>query len=197
MDPRQIGENYDQIAEQWHRDIEHSKYGMPLVRRALQYCTNPKTALDVGCGSGGRVIRLLEEHQLQITGVDVSNEMLKIAQKLHPTAQFYHKDISEWDTDQSFDLIIAWDSIFHLPLARHRPVLSSLCRMLQQDGIFIYTLGSGKGTHIGTMHGLSFGYSTLGIDENLKIIQSSGCQVQHLEFDQYPNNHLAIIVKKL
>ncbi len=39
-------------------------------------------------------------------------------------------------------------------------------------------------------------YSVLGIPNTLKLIDSCGCVCRHLEYDQYPETHLYLIVQK-
>lgn len=42
-------------------------------------------------------------------------EMIKLAKIRHPNVLFVHADFIPWKTEEAFDLIIAWDSIFHAP----------------------------------------------------------------------------------
>ena len=62
MDPILIGQKYDKIADWWHERHKHSNYGLDQIHRAIKYCSRKKQALDVGCGSGGRVIDILEKN---------------------------------------------------------------------------------------------------------------------------------------
>jgi SAM-dependent methyltransferase len=47
--------------------------------------------LDVGCGSGGRFIRLLQNKGFKITEIDVSLEMITLARHNHPEENFPYK----------------------------------------------------------------------------------------------------------
>jgi hypothetical protein len=42
-----------------------------------------------------------------------------------------------------------------------------------------------------------FDYSTLGIPRYLELLPKFGCICRHLEYDQYPEQHLYIIAQKL
>ncbi|HPS87611.1 MAG TPA: class I SAM-dependent methyltransferase [Spirochaetota bacterium] len=192
----EIGKKYDKISEWWHNNHNESNYGLPQIEKAVRYTKNHGSALDVGCGSGGRIIRKLLSEGFYITAIDVSSEMIKIAQSNHSDVNFIICDISDWDTDETFDLIIAWDSIFHLPMKKQRVVISRLCAMLKKDGIIIYTFGDAYGEHESEWHGDNFFYGSIGIDQNLKTIMESGCQCRHLELDQYPEKHVYIIAQK-
>jgi 2-polyprenyl-3-methyl-5-hydroxy-6-metoxy-1,4-benzoquinol methylase len=50
---------------------------MKPIERAIQYCKNFDNALDVGCGSGGRIIRKLLEIDFKIKSIDVMIMVIK------------------------------------------------------------------------------------------------------------------------
>ncbi len=196
MNPWQTGKNYDKIAHWWHNQHLASSYGVSQVERAISYCKNRGTALDVGCGSGGRLMNTLLSAGFEVTGVDVSEKMVEIARSNHPEVTFHIADIVSWQAPQKFDFIVAWDSIFHLPLAMQAPVVTKLCQLLQPNGILVYTFGDGAGEHQSEWHNDTFHYSTLGVSENLKVIMANGCQCRHLELDQFPEKHVYLIAQK-
>jgi predicted TPR repeat methyltransferase len=194
-----ISSHYNAIAHIWDEELKDSSYGTDALRRAIQICgieKKKRTALDIGCGSGGRLIRLMESHAFQVTGLDCSSAMLDIAHKHHPAATFIHADITEWNTSERFDLIIAWDSIFHVAFDKQELVLTKLMSMLKNDGVLLYTIGDEIGEHISEWHERPFYYSSLGIEENIKILQQHACRLRHLELDQFPLKHCMIIAQK-
>ncbi|MER2995936.1 class I SAM-dependent methyltransferase [Pontibacter populi] len=197
MDPAETGKKYDKIAQWWHDNHHASDYGLAQIKRAISYCTNRGSALDVGCGSGGRIIKELQSAKFKsVSGIDVSEKMIKLAKSNHPDLDFQVHDICGWQTDQTYDFIVAWDSIFHVPLQMQAPVVAKLCKMLNQQGTLIYTFGDASGEHLSNWHNDQFYYSTIGIDGNLKAIMENNCQCRHLELDQFPETHTYIIVQK-
>lgn len=193
MEPTVLGKKYDKIARWWH-DMHHdSTYGVAQLERALNFCLQPGSALDVGCGAGGRFIRLLQERGFSITGIDVSEEMIRLATANHPGENFFVQDICTWDTVNQYNLIIAWDSIFHLPLAMQKPVLGKLCDLLADGGVLIYTFGDAVGEHTDQWHDDTFHYSSIGISANLRLLADAGITCTHLELDQWPLSHVYII----
>lgn len=191
-----IGKKYDKIADWWHENHVNSSYGLEQIERAIRYCQQKGSALDVGCGSGGRIIRKLIQENFTVYGIDASAEMIAIAQSQHKDINLINCNIIDWESDQQFDLIIAWDSIFHLPMAQQKPVIAKLCRMLKNSGILIYTFGDAIDEHESEWHGDQFPYSSIGISGNLKTIMEGDCECLHLELDQYPENHVFVIVQK-
>lgn len=194
MDPKKLGEKYDKIAVWWHQQHVDSQYGVQQISRALKFCRAGGEALDVGCGAGGRFIRLMNEKGLAVTGLDVSAEMIRLARQHHPDAVFHQADICDWQTSQTFDFIFAWDSIFHLPLNQQKPVITRLCQLLAPGGVLAYTFGDAVGEHTDRWHDDTFHYSSIGISANLAVIAEQGLTCRHLELDQWPQKHVFIIV---
>ena len=196
MDPRLLGEKYDRIAGWWQQQHLDSEYGLAQVRRALNFAPANGTALDVGCGVGGRFIKLLLEHDYDLVGIDVSADMIRLARQNHPQLEFHQQDICTWESDRRFQFIFAWDSIFHLPLPLQAPVLARLGRLLDDRGVLVYSFGDAVGEHEDRWHDDNFYYSSIGITENLKILEANGLVCKHLELDQWPLNHVYLIAVK-
>lgn len=198
MEPQQTAARYDQLAGWWQTQHQNSSYGIAALDRAIQFVATRGCALDVGCGSSGRFVNSFVNHGFQAEGVDISREMINFAQRLHPAVTFYTADICEWLPPNLYSLITAWDSTFHLPLAMQEPVLKKLCAALEANGVLLFTCGGGhtSATITGSFAGQDFAYSTLGVDAFLQILQAHDCTCRHLEYDQYPENHVTIIAQK-
>ena len=82
MEQRDIGQQYDKLAEWWDERHSESKYGVAQVEVALDFAGRGGTALDVGCGAGGRFVPLLQDRGFEITGLDASQEMIRLALSL-------------------------------------------------------------------------------------------------------------------
>ncbi len=196
MKPEETGKKYDRIARWWHDRHHDSRYGVEQVEKALRFAPGGGAALDVGCGAGGRIVRLLQDHGFTVTGIDVSEEMIRLAKRNHPDVSFHVQDICTWETESRFDFIVAWDSIFHLPLESQLPVIYKLCKLLAHNGVLLYTFGNAFGEHTDTWRGDRFYYSSIGINENLKGLMQNGLTIMHLELDQYPEKHVFVIAIK-
>lgn len=198
MQPSEIAQSYDQIAERWNRDSFPRTNGIPQHQRAIAFLQQKRTALDIGCGSSGRIIDLLLEQGFAVEGVDISARMLALAQTHHPKVTFHHADICQWPLPQQYDLISAWDSIWHIPLGEQKPVMRKLMHGLTPGGVLIYTTGGldAPSEKVDSAMGVPVYYSVLGIPNTLKLIDACGCVCRHLEYDQYPESHLYVIVQK-
>lgn len=196
MNPTLIGRKYNKIADWWHHHHNRSAYGVAQFQKALAFVAMHGKVLDIGCGAGGRFIRILEQQRFAVTGVDVSEEMIRLARHNHSEHTFIHADICCWETTEHFDLIFAWDSLFHLPYGMHKPVLSKLCQWLNPGGVLLYTFGDAVGEHTDQWHEDTFYYSSIGINENLSLLMGQNLSIRHLELDQYPEQHAYVIAVK-
>jgi SAM-dependent methyltransferase len=199
MDSKETGKHYDAIASWWLDQMKDSTYGVAALARALTYVGRGREALDVGCGCEGRFIKILLDRGYRCTGLDISSEMIALAAQRHPSAEFAIGDICTWQLPRTYDVITVWDSTFHLPLEQHEPVLLKLCDGLAKNGVLLVTAGGGDepGTIQGEFGGKRFEYSTLGVPESVRLLWRFGCSVRHLEYDQYPENHVYLIARKL
>jgi SAM-dependent methyltransferase len=198
MNPEETGRIYDKLAHSWQEHTDKA-YGVAQFERAIQFAKNRGAALDIGCGSQSRMMDLLIQHGFQPEGIDISSEMIALARQRHPDIPFHHADICQWNFPRKYDFISAWDSTWHLPLENQEPVLGKVCAGLNPGGIHIFTTAGlddpGDKKAISAW-GIELGYGILGIPRLLELLTKFGCVCRHLEYDQYPEQHLYIIAQK-
>ncbi len=198
MDTQTLGEHYTQIAKWWEENHIDSKYGVEYVERAIQRVKNKGNALDVGCGSGGRIIDTILESGFSLTALDVSEGMMSIAKKKYRDVHFVNTDILSWESKDSFDLIVAWDSIFHAHSTQQKPIVEKMCRHLSPNGVLLFTGSCDRSDIVGEdMNGVGFEYGSLHYLEYLQTIEDCGCDFMIIERDQPPClGHVVYICKK-
>ena len=198
MNPEATGRQYDQIAHVWQEPHIQST-GIAQFERAIQFIKNRGHALDIGCGSSGRFIDRLSKHGFTPEGMDVSSRMISLARKRHPQIHFHETDISRWIFPKKYDFVSAWDSTWHLPLELQEPVLKKICDGLAHNGVFIFTTGGVDEPEekSDSFMGPRLDYSALGIPKILELLTKFGCICRHLEYDQYPQQHLYVIAQKI
>lgn len=198
MEPAKIAEGYDQLAERWASDSFPKGNGIAQHERAIAFVKEKRRALDVGCGSSGRFIDLLLSTGFSVEGVDISQKMLSLAKTKHPTIVFHHADICDWVIPDRYDFISAWDSIWHVPLSQQKHVMTKLVDALEPGGVLIFTTGGldVPDQKTDSFMGPEMYYSTLSIPGLLTLLNDLGCICRHLEYDQYPEQHVYLIVQK-
>jgi SAM-dependent methyltransferase len=195
MTPEEVAASYDRLADQW---VDVSTYGFAQVQRAVAFVKRTGVALDVGCGTG-RLMELLGQHGFRTDGVDVSPAMLALARDRHPDARLFHADICRWELPEAYDLIVALDSVWHVPLAEQAAVLTKLCRGLAAGGVLIFTTGvtDAPDERQNSYMGPPMYHATLGIPDTLRVLTEAGCVCRHLEYDQHPEQHVYLIVQNV
>ena len=98
-------------------------------------------ALDVGCGAG-RVACALDDRGFDVTGVDISEELIQAAKSHFSGIEFLVSDASSLPfSDNSFEYVIfAYNGIdYLLPEDRRREALQEIHRILRPSGVFVFS----------------------------------------------------------
>ncbi len=198
MTPQLTANSYDKLASHWNGAEFNRTNGIAQHRRAIRFTSKREIAIDVGCGSSGRIIDLLISEGFKTEGLDISPEMIRMAKQRHPKVLFHLADICNWVLPGKYDFVSAWDSIWHAPLEDHESVLRKLCEGLNQGGVLIFTSGGvdRPGDVTNPFLGEPLYHGALGIPRLLEIVAQQGCICRHLEYDQCPELHLYLIVQR-
>ena len=71
-----------------------------------------KTLLDLGCGGGHNDWTLKKE--VEVTGVDISQDMLALAKKLNPECRYLEGDMRTVRLEDRFDVVLLHDSVNYM-----------------------------------------------------------------------------------
>jgi|TARA_B110000037_G_scaffold139712_3_gene158022 SAM-dependent methyltransferase len=199
MEAEEMAGNYDKIAGHWAGEKFNIVNGMEQHRRALKFLKGRGAAIDLGCGSSGRFIGLMAGEGFEsVEGLDFSEEMVKLAREKSPGVEIHYADVCEWEFSRKYDFISGWDGIWHVPLVKQEPLLEKICGALAPGGVSIFTTGglAESGDVTNPFLGVPLYTAALGIPKILEVVARSGCIVRHLEYDQYPEIQLVLVVQK-
>ena len=199
METAEMAGNYDKLAGHWAGSGFNLKNGIEQHRRALAFLEGRGAAIDLGCGSSGRILALMKgEGFSSVEGLDFSEEMVRLAREKSPGVEIHHADVCEWEFPQEYDFISGWDGIWHVPLGKQEALLLKICGALAPGGVFIFTTGGvdEPGDGANPFLGVPLYHAALGIPKTLETVARGGCIVRHLEYDQYPERHLYLVVQK-
>lgn len=96
--------------------------------------------LDLGCGSGSPYDKYFSDKGFRLTGVDFSDKQIALARKKNPSGTYITGDISEFKTDQKYDVVLALFSILHVPRNEHRALFENIYSWLNDGGVFLLTI---------------------------------------------------------
>ncbi|WLD92150.1 class I SAM-dependent methyltransferase [Alkalihalobacillus sp. AL-G] len=140
--------NYQQFAVLYDRLMEDAPYDMWMsFFTNVIGSENVETVLDVGCGTGEISVRLAREG-FNVTGVDLSEEMLTIARQKADTKglsiPFFQQDMRElYGFPEQDAVIIFCDSLNYL--RAHEDVdttFRSIHHLLKDDGLLLFDVHS-------------------------------------------------------
>lgn len=100
-------------------------------------------ALDFGCGTG-RSTRLLQKFGLEVTGVDISEDMLKIARNRDPAGDYRlvpEDDLSQFPAG-IFDAVLSAFAFDNIPGAAKIRIFADLAKLLKAKGVIISIVSS-------------------------------------------------------
>jgi SAM-dependent methyltransferase len=137
--------HYGLYARFYDLDYADFEADLHMVQQYAARCGSP--ILELGCGTG-RLLVSLARDGYQVTGVDVSAEMLQVArdkvaaQGLGDRVTLLHQDMREIDLDGSFNLAFsAINSFLHMPTASDQLLaLSAIHRHLNSGGLLLLDL---------------------------------------------------------
>ncbi len=87
------GQRYDRIAQGFADMRDQFSTEQKYIDQLISYLQPGASILDVGCGSGYPIAAYLLEKGFDVTGVDGSKELLKIAQTRHPKLKCLFGDV--------------------------------------------------------------------------------------------------------
>ena len=95
-----------------------------------------KSLLHLGCGAGGNDF-IFKKHY-QVTGVDISEKMLEIAEDLNPEATYHHGDMRTMELGLLFDAVVVPESIDYMRTENDLySAIMTAEKHLKPGGIFI------------------------------------------------------------
>ncbi|HEY2312889.1 MAG TPA: class I SAM-dependent methyltransferase [Streptosporangiaceae bacterium] len=103
--------------------------------------------LDLGCGAGIPATRDLVAHGMQVLGVDFSAVQVRRARRLVPAVSLVQADMTELRLQPaSFDAVVSFYALIHLPLADQRALLPRVRDWLRPGGYVLAIVGAGHWT---------------------------------------------------
>ncbi|MEG2382096.1 MAG: class I SAM-dependent methyltransferase [Oscillospiraceae bacterium] len=116
MEKKDVIEFFDRCAPQWDAEAIHDDEKINFILDCGGI-THGANVLDVACGTGVLFPDYLARGVGQLTGVDISPEMVKRAnQKVHEFgAKVLCGDIMEMSFDEPFDCVMLYNAFPHFP----------------------------------------------------------------------------------
>ncbi|MFN5417811.1 MAG: class I SAM-dependent DNA methyltransferase [Flavobacteriia bacterium] len=141
MSSEQIHQYYNKIAKIYDEDRFENSYGKYIHQQETAFLNKNlkgNSILSLACGTG----RFMEFAHI---GVDVSEEMIQVAQEKFPSKKFENCDASKTNfQNEEFDSIFSFHLFMHLEKSKALEIFEEANRILAQKGQFIFDFPSAK-----------------------------------------------------
>lgn len=133
---------YDELAAVYAGERSADGRGQEILSAFLEACPPEPLVLDAGCGQGTPVLERLANDGPAV-GLDVSGAQLALAADAAPTAALVQGDMTTLPfADRSFDAVVAFWSLIHVPMDAHARVIAEFGRVLRPDGRLLVCEGT-------------------------------------------------------
>jgi ubiquinone/menaquinone biosynthesis C-methylase UbiE len=176
---RTVQAGYDRLAPhfgEWMANVEGDPWER-FVEELASRLPEGARVLDLGCGNGDKLARLAD--RFEVTGVDISEEQLRLARTRVPEAKLVHADFAELElAGESFDAVTAFYSIIHVPRETHAELFARILRWLKPGGLFLASL-----SHVGSPDrteewlGVQMFFSSFPADTNRRLVSAAGFEL--------------------
>lgn len=189
---------YDSMADEYkkrYQDYGDQNTMKPLLDLFIESLTakNPDV-LDVGTGAGFDA-KYLSEHGCNVTGIDLSEGLMKVAKEIAPKVNFIKADMRNLSFNNDyFDGIWASASILHIPKQEIQNVLYKLNRILKKDGVILISIKQGVGEEFiinkgkDNLEGAKRFFSFYSKDEFESLLNITNFKIIKYREDQNRNN---------
>lgn len=172
MDPKKlVRAGFNEIASKYLAERSRKSKDVGLLKELVDRLPKGARVLDAGCGPGVPVTRYLARF-FDVTGVDFSEQQVKLARGLVPKARFFCEDMETLTfPDDSFDAICSYYAIIHIPRSKHKRILKNFHRMVRPGGLALLCMGAGElPNSIEEYHGTPMYWSHYGSEKNLRLL---------------------------
>ena len=174
---------YDKIAAWFSQNRNKVLLEKNCLDELLSRLPAKATILDLGCGTGDPILKYIVGKKLHVTGVDASSQILAIAKANFPLTEFILQDMRLLDLNKKFDAIIAWNSLFHLPVSDQPGMFQRFAQHLNPDGILLFTSGTQHGEVWGMNGGENLFHASLDPVEYEDLLKKHNFQVLKHKID--------------
>jgi ubiquinone/menaquinone biosynthesis C-methylase UbiE len=130
-----IRDSYDKISEEYNKKSD--RRNSEIENKFLSKLSDEDIILDAGCGGNP-----FTSNKITTVGLDISRVQLKKATNCHSLIQ---GDIENLPFNSNeFDGLVAYHSVIHIPLEKHKDIFKEFYRILKKDSYAIITENKNK-----------------------------------------------------
>lgn len=129
---------WDNVAKTYNKEFHEEIHA--LFNYFCELLPKEGYILDLGSGTGLPYSKLLIEKGFNVLGIDLSSEMIKIAQKNVPEANFKDMSMTDLNYNEEFDGIFSSYSLLHLNPQLFKETAKRIVQSLKKGAFFYLCL---------------------------------------------------------
>ena len=147
---KEMAEKYDKVVGNRFENVIYDLEKRTIKKVIKKYFNGGVDKyLDFACGTG-RITSIVENYSKSSTGVDISEEMLRIAKQKCKKTRFIRKDIlSDEKFNEKFNLITSFRFFLNADDTLRRAVLERLRKNLNDEGYLVFNIHMNRYSLIG------------------------------------------------
>ncbi|KAA9398587.1 class I SAM-dependent methyltransferase [Haloarcula sp. CBA1130] len=200
MDQRRVvREGYDDIAvayDEYRETATHSDFEAEITDEFFESIADDCRVLDAGCGGGKPVLQRLAAAHNPV-GLDISSSQLDLSRERVPTAAFAQGDLVRLPfADDSFNAVVSFYAIIHVPKPEHEQVLAEFHRVLRDGGELLVSMGAVEGWEgrndewLDTDTAMEWSY--FGPEKSRELIEAAGFEIAAARIPQEEADGFAV-----
>ena len=179
---------YEEHAAAFLDARDRSSVGAAVVERWARGLAPGSAVLELGCGGGYPVTRILRDAGLDVRAVDASPTLAHVFGERFPDVPVACEPVEESRYfDREFDAAIAIGLVFLLPAASQPAVVARVASALRPGGRFLFTAPVEAGTWRDVVTGRES--CSLGREGYEQALAAAGLSVVGTVDDEGGNNH--------
>lgn len=174
--PDDILGTYERLGRKWAMARDRTLFERRWLDKFLRFAPGRKV-LDLGCGSGQPIAAYLSDRRAQLTGVDGASAMVAMFKGSLPDHRVLRADMRGLALNETFDAILAWNSLFHLSRADQREMFPVFAAHAAPGAALMFTSGPEDGERIGRVQGAPIYHASLAPAEYETLLNANGFEV--------------------
>jgi predicted TPR repeat methyltransferase len=167
------------------RIIHASKGGIEekLLEFFIKSLPKDGAVLDIGCGTGIPVSKIIHDAGLKVTGIDISEEMVVKFKENLPQASCYRMPMTQINWESKFDGVVSSYSMLCLPPKDFVLVAGKISRALKENGWLLLFLNEGNSEEGGIqeVQGQQMYSTGLSEEEIRNVFEPNGIKIRKIE----------------
>jgi ubiquinone/menaquinone biosynthesis C-methylase UbiE len=198
-----VRDGYDEVAASYLAERTIDGADLAALRDLLDRLPQRATVLDAGCGAGVPVTTELIAAGYATVGLDFSAKQLALAQELAPDSERVQGDLARLPfATASFDAVVSYYAIIHVPRDDHTMVLAEVRRVLRPGGWSLLCLGASDRSEDhdpDSWFGTPMYWSHFDVATNRDLVGAAGLDIVHDQVIPDPmgrDGHLFVLARR-